>query len=87
MHSRFEMKFLFYDGHQDVDADRDSDLGFHRVVARAVKRFDPQVLFDPAEGQLDLPALGVECGDRCSRKFEVVGLEDKGVVVDRVVKI
>ena len=57
------MKFLFHDGHQDIDAERNPDLGFYGVIAGAVKRFDPQVLFDPAEEQFDLPALGVERGD------------------------
>ena len=72
------MKFLFHDGHQDIDAERDPDLRFHGVVAGAVKRFDPQVLFDPAEKQFDLPTFGVERGDGRGGKLEVVGQEDKG---------
>ena len=80
------MKFLFHDGDQDVDAERDPDLGFHGVVAGAVKRFDAQVLLDPAEEQFDLPTLGVERGDSRGGKLEMIGQEDKGAVVGRVVK-
>jgi len=80
------MKFFFHDGHQDVNAHGDPDLRFHGVVARAVESFDPQVLFDPAEEQLDLPALGVERGDGRGGKLEMVGEENEGAVVGRVVE-
>src|SRR4030067_2550525 len=55
----FDPQFLFYDGHQHVDADRDPYLCLHGVVARTVESFDAQMLLDPLEEQLDLPtALG-----------------------------
>jgi len=80
------MKFFFHDGDQNVNAHGDPDLRLHGVVAGAVESFDPQVLFDPAEEQLDLPALGVERGDGGGGKLEMVGQKNKRAVVGRVVK-
>jgi hypothetical protein len=37
------------------------------------KRLDPQVLFDPLEEQLDLPALAAEVCDQLGFEGEVVG--------------
>ncbi len=34
---------------------------------------DSQILFDPAEENLDLPALLIDIGDGLGRKFEVIG--------------
>jgi hypothetical protein len=36
-------------------------LRFHGIVRRAVELFDPEMLLDPFEEQLDLPAALVEC--------------------------
>ena len=51
------------DGDQDIDADGDPDLSLHGVLGGAVEGFDAQVLFDPFEEQLDLPALLVDLRD------------------------
>jgi hypothetical protein len=80
------MKFLSDDGDQHVNADGDPYLGLHGVVAGAVKALDAQVLFDPAEEQFDLRALGVKLRDGQRGKFEVVGEKNKQAVVGRVVK-
>ena len=69
---------MFFDnGYEHVDGDGDPDLRFDRVFGGAIKRFDPQVLFDPFEEQLHLPAAPVELSDDRGRKREVVGEEDK----------
>jgi hypothetical protein len=38
-------------------------LRLHRVLGEAEERLDAQVLLDPLEEQLDLPAAAVEIGD------------------------
>src|SRR5260370_219859 len=58
---------LAHDGHQHVDGDGCPDLRLHGVLGESVERFDAQVLLDPFEEQLDLPAALVqlrngECG-------------------------
>ena len=53
----FDPQFLFYDGHEDVDADGDPDLRLHGVVAGAVESFDSQMLLDPLEEQLSVPII------------------------------
>ena len=49
----FDAETLFDDGDAHVNADSDSDLRFHSVLAGAEKCaekcFDAQVLFDPFE--------------------------------------
>jgi len=59
-----QLQFLFHDRHKHVHADRDPDLGLHRIVGRTVERFDLQMLFDPFEEQFHLPATPVQLGDR-----------------------
>lgn len=39
-----DLQALAYDGDEDVGADRDPDLGLHRVGRGAVEGFDPEVL-------------------------------------------
>src|ERR1700757_3446403 len=73
----FDPEFLLDDGHEHVNADRDPHLNSYRVVARSVKGFDMQVLFDPFEKQLDLPSTFVKFCNRQRRQREVVGQEHK----------
>ena len=68
-----QLELLVKDRDYQIGADRNPDLGLHRVGARAVVMFDSQVAFDPAKEQLDAPAQLVEHGDRQSRNFQVVG--------------
>jgi hypothetical protein len=49
------------------------DLRPHRVLRRSVKRFDAEILLDPAEKQLDAPAEFIEFGYRQRRLKKVVG--------------
>jgi len=71
--ARLQPQALSDDGHQDVNRDRDPDLGLHGILAGAVEGLDPQVLLDPLEEQLHLPAALVDLGDGKCRKREVVG--------------
>ncbi len=67
------MQTLFNNGHQQVNRDRDPDLGAHRVLARAVEGFDAQMLLDPFEEQFDVPATLIELRNRQRGHGEVVG--------------
>jgi len=67
---------LFFDNrHHQVNADRDPYLRAHRVGMGAVKRLDPQVLLDPLEEKLDLPAVLVDRGHGQRGQLEMVGDE------------
>ena len=58
---------------QHVSADRNPDLRLDRVLGGSVKRLDPQMLLDPLEEQLDLPALAVQVCNQLGFEGEVVG--------------
>ena len=67
------MKLLFDDGDQHVSGHGAPDLRLHRVLARAQKALDAQMLFDPFEEQLHLPTTLVHCGNGQWRQCRVVG--------------
>lgn len=67
------------DGHEQVAADGDPDLGFDGVLRGAVKGFDAQVLLDPFEEQFDMPATTVQFGDDVRRKSEVISEEHQSL--------
>ena len=46
--------------HKNINRDGNPDLCFHRVFCSAIKGFYPQMLFDPSEEQLYLPAAFIE---------------------------
>ena len=56
--AQFAAKFFFENGEEKVHADRDPDLGLHRVVGVAIKRLDAQMLAQNASpgGAADLLA-------------------------------
>ena len=58
---------------QHVSADRNPNLRLDRILGGPVKRLDPQMLLDPLEEQLDLPALAVQVCDQLGFEGEVVG--------------
>jgi hypothetical protein len=51
------LEFLLDDGHEHVNADGNPDLRLHRVDAVAIEGFYMQILLDPFEEQLDVPAI------------------------------
>src|SRR3972149_2908152 len=65
------------DGYQDVDRDGDPHLRLDRVLRDSEERLDPQMLLDPPEEELDLPALLVQQGDAFRGKGKIVGKEDQ----------
>jgi len=75
-----EVESLFQDGDQQINADSDPDLGFDGVGRCAVKGFDSQMLLDPAEEELHLPALLVNIGDGFCGNGKDIGQVDKTFV-------
>ena len=69
-----------------MNADGDPDLRFHGALVCTEKRFDAQMLLDPFEKQLDLPATFVELGDDQSGKLKIVGEEAEALVCLLVVE-
>lgn len=70
---------LIENGHQQVGAHRDPYLGLHGVLAGAVEGLDPEVLLDPFEEQLDLPAGLVDLRHHDGVELEIVGEENQGL--------
>ncbi len=68
---------LLGDGDDDVGADSDPDLCLDGVLGATEEDLDSQVLLDPPEEELDLPARLVELGDGKSGKPEIVAEELK----------
>ena len=67
------MKLLFDDGDQHVGGHGAPDLRLHRVLACSQKALDAQMLLDPFEEQLHLPATLVQCRNGQGWQRRVVG--------------
>ena len=72
-----QMKSLLQDCNQQINADSDPNLGFDGVGRCAVKGFDSQMLLDPSEEELYLPALLVNVGDGYGGNGKDIGQVDK----------
>jgi len=70
-----QSKLLLDDRRQDINRDGHPDLSLHGVFGGSVECLDPEVLFDPTEEQLDLPAELVKQSDGQGGKREVVRQE------------
>jgi len=57
---QFQPQALAHDGHQHINGAGGPNVCFDRVLRHSVESFDAQVLLDPFEEQLDLPAALVE---------------------------
>src|SRR5262249_832946 len=68
---------LLDDRHQDVCTYGGPDLRLQRVGAGADERFDAQVLLDPLEEQLDVPAAAIQVRDCLCWQYEVVGQKNQ----------
>ena len=75
------MQALLDDSDQHIGAHGDPDLRLHGVLAGAQGRLDAQVLLDPFEEQLHLPALPVQVGDQLGLQCEVVGQKRDALAV------
>src|SRR4029079_16597532 len=49
------------------------NLRLHRILGTAKKGFDPEILLDPLEEQLDLPALLVKSSDSLGAFLQIIG--------------
>ena len=68
-----KMQTFLCNGDQHIGAHGNPDLRLHGVLAGTQKCLDTQVLLDPFEEQLDLPALTVQVGNELRLQGEVVG--------------
>ena len=75
---------LFEDRNLDVDADGDPDLSAHSIEGRPIEGFDPKVLLDPFEEELDLPAQLVEVRNGLGGQLELIGEEQEILAVVRI---
>ena len=66
---------LIETGDQQINADRDPDLGAHCVFARPVERFYAKVFY-PFEEQFNLPSAFTGSRNCQRRQIEVVSEED-----------
>ena len=71
------MKFFFNNGDEHVGGHGAPNLRLDCVLAVAQELLDAQVLLDPFEEQLDLPATFVQSGNGQGRQGRVVGQEDQ----------
>ena len=76
-HALVDPAGLIENGHHQVCAHSDPDLGLHSVFAQAVEGFNAKVLLDPFEEEFDLPASFVDFRDHNGVDLEVVGYEDQ----------
>ena len=62
-------------------------MGLDRILRGAEKCFDPQMLLDPFEKELHLPAAAVQFGYGQGRKVEIVGEKNEQLVVLGIVEL
>ena len=62
---------------QESGDECDIDLDFDGVFVAPHEAFDLEVLLDPFEQQLDLPAFFVKGGDLAGRAGQVIGDQDE----------
>ena len=80
-----QMQSFLGNGDQHVGGYSDPDLSLHRVLAGAKEHLDAQMLLDPLEEQLHLPALAVQTGNQLRPQGKVVGQKHQplsGIVFD-----
>ncbi len=68
-----KMQTFLCDGDQQIRRYGNPDLRLHRVLAGAKEDLDAQVLLDPFEEQVHLPALAVKIADQLRLQGKVVG--------------
>lgn len=84
MERRLNPQLLFLDGDNQIRGDRNPDLGANRILTGPVKRFDPQMLFDPLEKEFNLPAVFIQQGNGLGAHGKVVGQENQKAFVFRI---
>ena len=84
--AQVQIEPLFDDRHQDVSAHSNPDLGLQSVGACSHECLDSQVLLDPFEEKLDVPAVAIQIGDRLRWEHKIVGQEDQSLLGLRIEK-
>lgn len=77
-----KLEVVLNDSDETVCDDGNMNLNMHRIIAFSPERFDPEVLLDPFEEQLDLPPILVKESNVLGGKIEVVR-----IVSERAVKV
>ena len=73
-----QFEVVLDDGDKVICDDGDVDLYPYGIFAVAPEALDAEMLLDPFEEKLDLPAVTVQQGDVLCRKVEVVGIVYEG---------
>jgi len=80
-----QVQLLVDNRDESVNRDRHPNLRPHGVLRSSIKRFDPQVLFDPTEEKLHLPAQFVKLGNGQGGQKKVVRQKGQVAIVFPVV--
>ena len=75
-----QLELLFQDSNKDVYGDGDPDLRFYGILRRAIEAFDSQILLDPFEEKLHVPAAAIQLGDGQRRQRKIVGQKHERAV-------
>jgi hypothetical protein len=75
------MKSFFNNRDQHIGGQRNPNLRLHRVLARAVKRLDSEMLLDPFEEEFHLPTALVERRNGCGWQVHVVRQKRDAIAV------
>jgi len=81
-----EFQALLDDSGKHVNCYGNPDLRLNGVFRSPIECFDPKVLFDPAEKQLNSPTQLIEHGNGQRRKDKIIGQEDQVAVVLPIVE-
>ena len=84
MQALWDFQLFFENRDENVHGDCNPYLGLDGVVGGPVEGLHAQMLLDPFEEQLHLPAVLVKLADRRGWKGQVVGEEDEEPLVLRV---
>lgn len=80
------MELFLHNSDQHIYGESDPDLSQYRIFRCSIEILDSQVLFEPTEKELDLPAAAIQFCHGDGRNREVVGQEDKSIVRFRIDK-
>src|ERR1700733_3829571 len=72
---------LFENRHKKVNAGSDPDLRLDRVGRKTKEPLEAQVLLDPFEEQLHLPAAAIQPSNGQGRQLKIVGQENQALAV------
>lgn len=75
-----KLEVVLNDSDETVCDDGNMNLNTHRIIALSPERFDPEVLLDPFEEQLDLPPILVKESNVLGSKIEVVRIVSERAV-------